>query len=568
MFLIFPTGENIDSGSPSEIIQIEDNRGPNNEQTITEKAIYVAMRNMIDSVLALLTAEQISKTIAKNIFNQMNMVFSLTNELLNSYLKSNLPLYKNSNVEELNNLFFQNISNILSMYCSEYYIIKNLKQKPNFVEPISKVIGSRIDMTYDRKIGRYIENTKICEFYYVPLKATLECLFKNQNFVSNFFDTNHICKDGIYQKFCCGNMYKASQFHQRNPNAIRLQLYYDDFRLTNNKSNVSVKMGGVYFTIENVPRILNSHIDNIHLLALFHTIDLKNYGQSFNTILYPIVEEIKDLENSGITTANGQILGTLVSYAADNLALHTSYGMFESFSARFFCQHCKITKEASTSTVSENEQTLRTFEDIRYLFGSNLSQSFDRVSDGIGMKRYSYLNDIQHYDIFANLTIDVLHDLLEGSIPLTLRKFLQKAIDLKKIELDKINEKILLFDYGISNSKNKPTEISLDEHMGNSASQKLVLFLHFPFIFHELISDDEMRPYWETLSYLLGITKICLSADITENDLSLLESYIENYLKTYISNYKGTLVPKQHYLTHYPRVIRNMGPPVTMWTMR
>lgn len=54
----------------------------------------------------------------------------------------------------------------------------------------------------------------------------------------------------------------------------------------------------MYFILRNLSPKVNSALTNIHLLALFHTQDVKRYG--FSAILEPIVRNIKILESSGI----------------------------------------------------------------------------------------------------------------------------------------------------------------------------------------------------------------------------------------------------------------------------
>ena len=58
------------------------------------------------------------------------------------------------------------------------------------------------------------------------------------------------------------------------------------------------KIGALYFVLRNLPPKLNSALMNIHLVALFHTEDVKKYG--FDPILQPLINDIKTLESHGI----------------------------------------------------------------------------------------------------------------------------------------------------------------------------------------------------------------------------------------------------------------------------
>jgi len=81
---------------------------------------------------------------------------------------------------------------------------------------------------------------------------------------------------------------------------------------------------------------------NIHLLALFHTEDVKKYG--FDLILQPLVRDLKVLECTGIEVpfSDEPVYGTIAQVTGDNLGLHTLLGYVESFSANHFCRFCLV----------------------------------------------------------------------------------------------------------------------------------------------------------------------------------------------------------------------------------
>ena len=58
------------------------------------------------------------------------------------------------------------------------------------------------------------------------------------------------------------------------------------------------------------------------------------------------------------------------------------------------------------------------------------------------------------------LSPDIMHDMLEGTVQLTLRCLLRHLIDERLFNLRKLNERISGFHYGDSDSKNKPSEIA------------------------------------------------------------------------------------------------------------
>lgn len=116
-----------------------------------------------------------------------------------------------------------------------------------------------------------------------------------------------------------GTYYKDNIFFQNYPDALQIQIHFDEFESVNPLGSKTMihKIGAIYFSSLNLPPFLNSSLSNIHLLALFHSLDLKSIG--FNAILEPIVQEIRILESEGITFNNRKYHGTVVSLCHDNL---------------------------------------------------------------------------------------------------------------------------------------------------------------------------------------------------------------------------------------------------------
>ncbi len=97
---------------------------------------------------------------------------------------------------------------------------------------------------------------------------------------------------------------------------------------------------------------------NIHLCALFRAQDIKTYG--FDTILEPIISDLKVLETSGITSPmfKNPVRGSIVQVTGDNLGTHGMFGFVESFSARNCCRFCVIEKSEFQTVFCENEDSM------------------------------------------------------------------------------------------------------------------------------------------------------------------------------------------------------------------
>lgn len=259
--------------------------------------------------------------------------------------------------------------------------------------------------------------------------------------------------------------------------------------------------------------------------------------------------------------------GTLINHSSDNKATHTILGMSEGFNANYYCQHCKMLKRVCRRSTEEDPTLMRTVDDYRIAFADR-TRIYAQIGDAFGMLRYTYLDRINGYNIFRNLTVDLMHDFAEGSIPDIIRKFLKRVIQFGVMTIQAVNEAIVVFDYGFINRNNLPGGIDLSPSLGLTASQKIVLFLHFPLIFRNLANHPRLRQYWPAVTSLESALKICLSKTISEADLGRLDRLIRFHLNELVVVYQANLKPKQHFMTHYTRVIREMGPPTTMWTMR
>jgi len=83
------------------------------------------------------------------------------------------------------------------------------------------------------------------------------------------------------------------------------------------------------------------------------------------------------------------------------------------------------------------------------------------VTSQYGICQPSILNQSRYYHVIGSLPGDAMHDILEGVLQYECKEFLKYAIsDAKYITLDELNQRLLGFDYGYYNDKNKPSPLS------------------------------------------------------------------------------------------------------------
>ena len=161
---------------------------------------------------------------------------------------------------------------------------------------------------------------------------------------------NHSNKsnDDLMRHYEDGDTFKNHPFFSKYPNALRIQLYYDEFVGNNPLSNKARdnKIGAFYFSILNLPPHLKNFIGNVHVLALCNENLAHDYGT--NDILKPFVNELKILEKDEgysvkVNNKDYTLGATLATVTADTAAANSLLG-FLGPGATYFCRLCMISR--------------------------------------------------------------------------------------------------------------------------------------------------------------------------------------------------------------------------------
>ena len=163
-------------------------------------------------------------------------------------------------------------------------------------------------------------------------------------------------------------------------------------------------------------------------------------------------------------------------------------------------------------------------------------------------------------DIFGLFPHDIMHDVLEGVIPVTVRLVLLHYLTTdfsQQVCLADINAAI--DSCSLTNATNRPNHITLaaiHSHLSGSASHKFELFLMLPRILATLVELSVSDGVW---AVYLALHKICdvIFAPVVELDqLKDLQHMIAEFMRTFVEIFGAEkLLPKFHYLLHYPRQI-------------
>ncbi|KAL2086106.1 hypothetical protein ACEWY4_017165 [Coilia grayii] len=186
-----------------------------------------------------------------------------------------------------------------------------------------------------------------------------------------------------------------------------------------------------------------------------------------------------------------------------------------------------------------------------------------------GVQARCPLNELDYFDVTQGFPPDVMHDILEGVMPLVVKLVLREAREEKHITLHEFNDKLKHMCFGKNDTQNRPvpiTENHLRKSIVGSASQKWCLFRVLPMLMAHQIPPGSA--YWNVYLLSREIVEIILASQFRRNDLVNLKMLIEEFLTEMSNVFGNVLTPKCHYLLHYPRLILMYGPLRYLWCMR
>lgn len=475
---------------------------------------------------------------------------------------------------------------------THHQLKRYMEQKHLLAEPHIVSNGMRWDLRRDCSNGevKYKQVQVSDNFCYIPIGSTIKLVMQQKqsfdllqyNYIDDSGDSS-MDHDQVYTDWCDGEnatrLKKYYDTHYGNlPNNIPvfIQVYYDDVETTNPLgSKVGIhKLGAFYFVIKNFPPAVNSSLHNIHLLALTHAADLKKYG--FSPVLDTIVKELTELEKVGVQIVVDNQEYTLRCFlcqiVGDNLGVHALFGYMQNFSkATYPCDLCMMKIDDMQSDFIEKD--LRTpamyAEQIANLQSGKISKS----DCGITEPCQSF-NALPYFSISHNDGSDIMHDLLEGVIPLEVKLLLYTIVyTCSLLTLPEINSRLRSYDFSCNN-RSKPSCIteshlkSPDGSLGQRSAQMLALFLHLPLLIADVISQIPDQN-WNLYLLLRKIVEIVFAPSIVTSDIFVLNALVQEHHNLLRLVYPDRrLVYKHHRMIHYPRLIQRSGPLLRMMVMR
>lgn len=464
-------------------------------------------------------------------------------------------------------------------YSTAYKRKKDYNSNELFVSPKELSLGLKWERVRDKDSKIAIPKLTPCKFQYISIVDTIVSLFKREDFREAYIGYNidtqsrnfHSCTNGIYTDFCCGKVFAKNEFFQLHPSAIRIHIANDDFETGNplgSKATVH-KLSAFYFTIDNLPSIYRAKNENIYLFCLCYSDDLKTQYTDINDIWRLVQRDINYLETHGIDIGDGKIIrGTLTKGSFDNLGANHAFGFVESFRATYFCRMCEMSNPECKSSSCEDPSKIRSIDTYNQTIEHIMNSDNVDVKETRGVKMRCVLNDLKYFHVLKNWSVDIMHDLNEGVIPFVLNAFFSKMIEIGLYSIESLDDWVQSFDYGSLNQRNLPSKIALKKsNLNQNAAQSKCLLQHISFVFWKHWNNKFLNKFWTCIQSLLRIVVICYSTEITQKNIDFLREEIETHLNI-LKELQFQLLPKHHFLIHYPRIIEEMGSLVEMSTQK
>lgn len=407
---------------------------------------------------------------------------------------------------------------------------------------------------------------------YVPIVPMLQKLLNKTDVLDKAMSEKvHVPQE--FRSYADGQYFTENPFLAKDEFTIALVLYIDDFEVANplGTSKLKHKMCAVYWVIANIPSKYRSTLSSIQLALLCNTSTVKECG--YAKVFQPLIYDLKLLEQNGVylEQLGASVKGTLLYVAADNLAAHSLAGFLESFTVDKFCRFC-----LASSRDTQQQEVCSGFFQLRDKESHDRQVQEMREDPGMtrayGVKGACPLTEnLEHFHVVSGYPPDILHDILEGIVPVELSLCLTDLIGKSYFTLDMLNQAIRYFKYSFSDKTDRPQVIgkgfSSKGTIGGNGHENWCLIRLLPFLIGHSVPEGDNT--WEILMLLKDITELAVAPKHTEETLNFLDCKIAEHRRLLQSTFPDfRLRPKHHFVEHYPQLVRKFGPLSEVWTMR
>ena len=503
-----------------------------------------------------------------------NVFIPLIKNKIDQKLSSKSKCVIDDNTRGLVQNILQESRNPFKKYMEEHQRFKIYQNESVFLYPLTFKIGEKAIGSHTTP---WIPNLKNITAVHLSLEHKLKVLFELPGVYDSIRKYMKILEEqkNLLSNVMQGELWRKTYFDpskEKYPVIIQA----DDFEPGNclGPWAGSQKMCGVYVLLPFLPPHLASKLHNILVTSIFYSKDRAFCGNK--EVFKMNIEELNRLSTNGlqlnVQDEERTVYFECMFIGGDNLGMNGVCGFTESFTTNveYWCRICRATGEQCGYLTEEVKSLLRDVDNY----------ASDLLNNTGGVKEECCFHALKKFHITVNKCLDLMHDLLEGTIVDTIGKVLTKIIIVLKIITEsKLNERVQNFDYGDLENDNKPGIFSTEPatpaeanslgsktqiKMKLSASQALCLARYLGLMIGDLIPDG--NKYWKLYLILRKIVGIVTSPQISEAEIHELENLIKSHHELKLQLF-GQLKPKDHFLTHLPALIRLNGPPIHFWAM-
>ena len=408
-------------------------------------------------------------------------------------------------------------------------------------------------------------------YQYIPILTSLQHYLSHSDVQNSIAKKQSLTTNTNTIMSCCthGNYFKTNIYFAGKRELLRLHIYVDDLEVCNplGSSRSIYKLTCFYFLLGNIETKFWSCLRNIHPLLIVQSSVMKKYG--YDIILRPLLEDLKILEEQGLTiTSSGgsetTYFGSLFSVSADNLGAHDIGGFRRCFSNGKICRFCLCSYPDIFQKDHESFFEMRNKKTHNRHIQNVLNDP--RHSSETGVRTKACFSLISAYDAVMSLPSDVMHDMLEGIIPVVMKFVLEFLINQNLMTKSDFRHALQSFLFGRNDGKNKPDAWIQNTNSSLTASQSLTTFYVLPFIIERFLPQN--AEVWELYLILAKICDIVLAPAISQSWISYLDGLVHDFYSLLLRLAPDKVIPKCHFLLHYPRQLLEFGPLRSMWCMR
>ncbi|KAH9382026.1 hypothetical protein HPB48_011256 [Haemaphysalis longicornis] len=376
-------------------------------------------------------------------------------------------------------------------------------------------------------------------FQYVPIISVLRNLMSSKSFCNSLDPSMEAAEESpLLRSFCDGLIYEekvSALLENGSQYTLFLVLYSDEVDVVNplgSKRGVH-KLLVVYFSVLNLHVRYRSQLCTIHVAVVARYKLVQEHG--IGALLKPLISDVSTLATDGFVVessgVNVKVSALVVAISGDNLSMNRLGGFTCCFSKGRPCRYCTAAFPKFASIFHEKDVHVRNAGVHRtHVDSAIVNKPLSTVLYGVTSE--SPLSSIGYFDVTMQLPPDIMHDLLEGSIPHVLREVLQGLITSKVITVPDL-DKVAAFDYGSHDKKNKPeplekTFVTARKPYKGTASQKWCLFRFFSLIFGDLVPEE--NEHWDVYLGLRKVVDLVFADELPRDHLPYLQDEIRFFV--------------------------------------